>query len=69
MIKFILAFILITNQLFALELQNLLADVQQESKQELAQENKRLQEFITNKKKQQQIVNTTKTLLKKDTSH
>jgi len=66
MIKFILAFILITNQLFALELQNLLADVQQESKQELAQENKRLQEFITNKKKQQQIVNTTKTLLKKE---
>ncbi|MGB3751004.1 MAG: MotA/TolQ/ExbB proton channel family protein [Arcobacteraceae bacterium] len=66
MIKILLAFIFITNQLFALDLQNLLSEIQQESKQEMAQENKRLQDFINDKNKQQQILNNTKALLKKE---
>jgi len=66
MIKILLTFIFITNQLFALNLENLLEEVQKESKQEIAKENKRLQEFINNKKRQQQILNNTKALLKKE---
>jgi len=66
MIKILLAFIFITNQLFALDLDHLLEDITKESKQELAKENQRLQKFIDNKNKQKQILNTTKAALKKE---
>lgn len=66
MIKFLFTLIFITNQVFALDLQNLLSEIQKESKQEMAQENKRLQDFINDKRKQQQILNNTKALLKKE---
>ena len=66
MIKILFTFIFITNQLFALNLENLLTDVKKESKQELLEESKRLQKFIDNKNKQKQILNNTKALLKKE---
>lgn len=66
MIKFLLAYILITTQLFALDLGNILNDIKSESKKELIQEAQRLQLFIDNKNKQSKILKDTKTLLKNE---
>ncbi len=66
MIKLLLAFTLIISQVFALDLQNLLADIKKESNKELAQENRRVAEFLDKKNKQQQILKTTKNNLKKE---
>jgi len=64
MIKSLLAFILITTQVFSLDLEHLLADIKKESNQELRAEAQRLQEFVDNKNKQRDILNNTKRLLK-----
>jgi len=64
MTKFLLLFIFITSQLFALDLSHLLEDITKESNKELIQEKKRLQKFITNQNKQQDILNKTKNSLK-----
>ena len=64
MTKFLLLFIFITSQLFALDLSHLLEEITKESNKELIQEKKRLQKFITNKNNQQDILNKTKNSLK-----
>lgn len=66
MIKFLLAYILITTQVLALDLEHILNDIKQESKKELHQEIQRLQIFIDNKNKQKNILKDTKILLKKE---
>lgn len=60
MIKYFIASILIVNQLFALNLENLLEDIKKESDKELQAENQRLNEFIDKKNKQKEILRITK---------
>lgn len=66
MIKLFITLSLIINQVFALDLENLLQDIKQKSNLELKEENKRLQEFIDKKDKQAQILAKTKADLKKE---
>lgn len=66
MIKIFISLLLITNQIFALDLQNLLEDIKQKSNQELKEENQRLNEFIDQKNKQAQILKETKLKLEKE---
>jgi len=64
MIKILLAYILITTQLFSLDLEHLLSDIKQESNKELRAEKQRLQTFVNNKNKQQNILKNTKQSLR-----
>lgn len=66
MIKIILASALLVTSLFSLDLNNLLNNVKQTSNKELQEEKQRLEEFLNNKQKQQELLIQTKKELKEE---